>query len=99
MRKLRSSASPRGRWPRFNESQRQSIAAVAAFVIHAACETAHQMDAEIPHFRLLERGRHRRRRGSRGIELTDVILDPGDTSYPIALVIIRDLEVIVPCCT
>src|SRR5215471_4741744 len=90
-------ASLRRRWPRFNESQREPIAAVAAFVIHAACETAHQMDAEITHFRLLERSRHRRRRSPRGIELPAVVLDPGDQSSSIALELDRDLEPIAPC--
>src|SRR5262249_54878708 len=90
-------ASVIGVTPAAMASIQRIAASVAAFVIHAACKTAHQMDAEITHFRLLERGRHRRRRSPRGIELPAVILDPGDQSSPIALELDRDLEPIVPC--
>src|SRR5260221_13000713 len=57
------------------------------------------MDAEITHFRLLERTRHHRRRSPRGIELPAVTLDAGDQGCAIALELDRDLQPLVPCGT
>src|SRR5258708_11127325 len=92
-------ASLRRRWRRFDEPHRQLLAARGALVIHAACKTAHEMDAEITHFRLLERTRHHRRRSPRGIELPAVILDAGDQGGAIALELYRDLQPLVPFAT
>jgi hypothetical protein len=43
----------------FHKPQRQPIAAVSPFVMHAIRKATHQVDAEIAYFRLLERLCHR----------------------------------------
>src|SRR5262249_45124972 len=67
------------------------------FVSQAGREAAHQMNANVPDLRLLERAcRNRRRRAGR-VELPAVILDPGDQISAVALELNRNFEQIVPC--
>src|SRR5262245_3837489 len=94
-RKLRSSASLRRRPWRLDEPQRQPIAAGAAFVVHVAGKTAHQMDAHIADLCLLEGSCRCWRRCAGGIELAAVVLDAGDQDSVIALKLDGNLERIV----
>src|SRR6266568_5477533 len=70
---------------------------MAAFVIHAGREAAHEMNAKLPHLRLLERTRRDRGRRPGRIELPAVVLDSGDQVFTVALELDGDFERIVPC--
>src|SRR5262249_36438457 len=83
------------RW--FDEPQGEPIAAITAFVIHVGREAAHQMNANVPDLRLLERARRNRRRRPGGIELAAVILNSGDQISAVALELDGNFERIVPC--
>src|SRR5262245_27791049 len=83
-----------GRRLRLHEPQRQPVAAVAAFVVHAAGEAAHEMNPEVADLRLLEGRRHGWRRHLGRIELPAVVHDPGDQRRAVVLDFDHDLE---PC--
>jgi hypothetical protein len=60
---------------RFRKPQRQPIAALSPFVMHATRKAAHQVDATIADFRLLERLCHRSERELGRIEFPTRILN------------------------
>jgi hypothetical protein len=60
---------------RFRKPQRQPIAALSPFVMHATRKAAHQVDATIADFRLLERLCHRSKRELGRIEFPARILN------------------------
>ena len=69
----------------FHKQQRQPKAAVSPFMMHATRKAAHQVNAEIAHFRLLERLCHRQGWELGRIEFPAAILNPGDQRLAIAL--------------
>src|SRR5438876_5158384 len=95
-RKRRSLGSLCRRYRRFDEPQREPIAAIAAFVIHAGREAAHEMNAKLSHLRLLERTRRDGGWRLGRIELPAVIVDSGDQIFTVAPELAGDFEPIVP---
>src|SRR5215472_6421669 len=77
---------------RFDEPQRQPVAAVPALIAHVVREAAHQMDAEIADLRLLERRRRLRRRRAGGVELAAVVLDARNQRPGFTLELDGDLQ-------
>src|SRR5262245_3820686 len=84
------------RWSvRFRKPQRQQIATLSPFVMHATRKAAHQVDATIADFRLLERLCHRSERELGRIESLARILNASHQRSAIALQLARYLQAIV----
>src|SRR5262245_4788463 len=81
-----------GRRPRLLEPQRQPVAAVAALIVHAAGEAAHEMNPEVADLRLHEGRRHGWWRRLGRIELPAVVHDPSNQRRAVALDFDHDLE-------
>src|ERR1700694_5707837 len=82
---------PSGRL-RFEKPQGEPVAAAPAVVVHAVCEAAHQMNAEVAGRGVLEGSRHRRRGDCGRIELPPVVLDASRQRAVLARQLDRDLQ-------